>query len=103
MGMLGENWKTIENNSMIGPLIDGQFLVSYCEARSGRPKPNVKWYVDGKALAGEFIVQNFILFHFNCFFLFVCVLLYLLSLYTHIEFFEIRPFNSQALKSEWGY
>lgn len=55
MQMLGEKGNPLRNNTVIGPLIDGDFLVSYCEARGGRPKPNVKWYVDGKALAGEFI------------------------------------------------
>lgn len=56
MQILGENGETLSNDTTIGPMRDGQLLVSYCEARGGRPKPNVRWYVDGKALAGEFIV-----------------------------------------------
>lgn len=56
MQILGENGEPLSNDTTIGPMRDGQLLVSYCEARGGRPKPNVRWYVDGKALAGEFIV-----------------------------------------------
>lgn len=54
MQVLGENWQPLANETVIGPLSDGQLFVSYCEARGGRPKPNVKWFFDGKPLAGEF-------------------------------------------------
>lgn len=53
MQMLGENWQPLRNDTEMGPLAEGQLFVSYCEARAGRPKPNVKWYLHGKPLAGE--------------------------------------------------
>lgn len=59
MQMLGENWQPLRNDTEMGPLSEGQLFVSYCEARAGRPKPNVKWYLHGKPLAGEFSLHFF--------------------------------------------
>lgn len=105
MQISGENWTVLPNDTVIGPLRDGQLLVSYCEAIKGRPRPNVKWYADGKALAGEFILLFQFLFYFNCssvhvhllssivfvipYFFFVVVRI---SVYT-FGFFEIRAFK----------
>lgn len=54
MQMLDETGQTIRNDTMIGPLSEGQQFVSYCEARGGRPKPNVGWHLNGKRLPGAF-------------------------------------------------
>lgn len=53
MQMLAENWQPLRNETVIGPLSEGQVFVSYCEARGGRPKPNVKWFLNGKPSAGK--------------------------------------------------
>lgn len=53
MQMLDENGQTLRNGTTVGPLSEGRRYVSYCEARSGRPKPNVGWYLNGKRLTGN--------------------------------------------------
>lgn len=54
MQMLDETGQTIRNDTMIGPLSEAQRFVIYCEARGGRPKPNVGWYLNGKRSPGAF-------------------------------------------------
>lgn len=60
MQMQDETGQTLRNDTIIGPLSEGQRFVSYCEARGARPKPNVGWYLHGKRLPGEF--YKYILF-----------------------------------------
>lgn len=54
MQMQDETGLTLRNGTVIGPLSEGQRFVSYCEARGGRPRPNVGWYLNGKRLPGKF-------------------------------------------------
>lgn len=54
MQMQDETGQILQNGTVIGPLIEGQRFISYCEARGGRPRPNVGWYLHGKRLAGVF-------------------------------------------------
>lgn len=56
MQLLDEQGQPIRNGSEIGPLIEKQRFVSYCEARGARPKPKVGWYRYGKPLAGKFFI-----------------------------------------------
>lgn len=67
MQMLDEAGQVIRNSTTVGPLSEGHRFVSYCEARSGRPKPNVGWYLNGKRLTGNFLSTYFINFkHILC-------------------------------------
>lgn len=56
--MLDENDMTIRNDTIIGPLSEGQRFVSYCEARSGRPRPIVGWYHNNKRLPRKYLSAN---------------------------------------------
>lgn len=57
MQMHDESGQILGNDTVIGPLSEGQRFVSYCEARMGRPRPNVGWFLHGKRLTGEFCVS----------------------------------------------
>lgn len=59
MQMQNETGQTLQNGTVIGPLSEGQRFVSYCEARSGRPRPNVGWHLNGKRLAGNVLFSYF--------------------------------------------
>lgn len=61
MQMQDETGLTLQNGTVIGPLSEGQRFVSYCEARSGRPRPNVGWYLNGKRLPGTFYFHTILL------------------------------------------
>lgn len=54
MQMQDETGQILRNDTVIGPLSEGQRFVAYCEARGGRPKPNVGFFLHGKRLPGEF-------------------------------------------------
>lgn len=53
MQMHDENGQSIRNDSSVSLVESKSFLV-YCEARGGRPKPNVAWHLNGKRLTGAF-------------------------------------------------
>ncbi|XP_031616824.1 hemicentin-1 isoform X2 [Contarinia nasturtii] len=50
MQMQDETGQILQNETVVGPLIENERFVSYCEARMGRPRPNVGWYLHGKRL-----------------------------------------------------
>lgn len=64
--MLDENGQVLRNDTTVGPLNEGRRFVSYCEARRGRPKPNVGWYLNGKRLTGNWVFALFSTFCIHC-------------------------------------
>lgn len=54
MQILDAAEQPMPNGTVMGPLSEGQRLISYCEARGGRPAPIVTWHSNGEKLHSKF-------------------------------------------------
>lgn len=57
MQMLDDSQQPMQNGTIVGPLNEGQRLISYCEARGGRPAPIVTWYLNDEKLHSTLFIQ----------------------------------------------